>query len=164
MQPYLLPGLEMGPKTIGNLLALMPSNLIDVPTHPGRFFSMEMSGEEFTPREVIAHLADWEPIFRDERIRIASTQPGATVVVYDEAERAERLNYAATDWKEELEKWASEREKTIELLSSIPREAWQNVVIHPERGEMTLSNLANMLLGHDMYHVSQLVEALKAGS
>jgi hypothetical protein len=154
MQPYLLPGLEMGPKTIGNLLALMPSNLIDVPTHPGRF----------TPREVIAHLADWEPIFRDERIRIASTQPGATVVVYDETERAERLNYAATDWKEELEKWASEREKTIELLSSIPREAWQNVVIHPERGEMTLSNLANMLLGHDMYHVSQLVEALKAGS
>lgn len=68
---------------------------------------------------------------------------------------AER-GYSFWDPIEQLGVFERERALTAQYLRSLQGEAWSNTVFHPERGEQTTEDLANMLLGHDMYHIEQI--------
>src|ERR1051325_10966181 len=85
MHAYLFKVLEAGPRTLQCLIKMVPVEKMDVPTHPDRF----------TPREVICHLADWEPISRG-RMHTAQATPGAEVPDIDEVQRA--LDQGYTNW------------------------------------------------------------------
>ncbi|QYK52428.1 MAG: DinB family protein [Fimbriimonadaceae bacterium] len=148
--PYLIPGLRLGPLTVERLVSVIPAERWDTVTEEDRF----------TLREAIAHLADWEPIMR-ERIQTALSQPGTTIVAMDEGDRAVEMNYLESDPFEQAQWFVEEREKTIELIQST-LSGWQNTVIHPERGEMSAQDLANLLLGHDCYHIEHLTQFLTA--
>jgi len=78
MHAYLYPALSATPDIFSQIIAKVPTDKLDVPTHEGRF----------TPREVIAHLADWEVILREERIVAPVQSPGKSVNAYDEGELA----------------------------------------------------------------------------
>ncbi len=142
---YLLEGLESGPKTLEILLNRIPEEAMDRPTHPDRF----------TPREVAAHLADWEPRLRG-RIQTALDHPDAEVPVWDEGELAEENRYGESDWRKELDRFRSERAETIRLLKSLKPEEFGRTFRHPERGLMKIEDQAAFFLGHDLYHASQL--------
>lgn len=114
--------------------------------------------DRFSPHEVVAHLADWEPILRS-RIETALTQPGSPIVAYDEGERALEQNYSSWDASRSLETFAAERVTTRNLLMKIEAADWTKSVLHPERGRQTVADIAMMLLGHDLYHIRQLLEA-----
>lgn len=150
MNPYLIPGLKLSPDVFRRIVDRIPDDKLDVPTHPDRF----------TPREVIAHMADWEPILRDERIKCALERPGESFLAYDEGDRAVEQNYGATDINEQLRKFEIERAETVALLRKIEPEAWDFVAHHPERGDLRLSDIANMIVGHDVYHLEQLSAVL----
>jgi hypothetical protein len=149
MNFYLMPSIEMGPRAVRRILERIPERRRDEAIHPGRF----------TPREVVAHLADWEPIMR-ERIRTAVTTPGATLQVFDEGQMALDRRYAEQDPRERAEAWAEERRITAAYLRSLQPEDWGKAAQHPERGRQTAEDLANLLLGHDLYHIEQLSESL----
>jgi hypothetical protein len=149
MNFYLLPTLEFGPRVIQRLLGQLPQERLDHALHPDRF----------TPREVLAHLADWEPIMR-ERIRTALTSPGAEIAAYDEGQMALDHGYAERDPWEQVELFIRERRVTAELLRALKDDDWEKVVYHPERGPQSVEDLANLLLGHDLYHIEQLTEYL----
>jgi hypothetical protein len=145
MNPYLLPSLESGPKVIGRLLGMLPESRHDDRPDPDRF----------SVREVIAHLADWEPILLD-RMRTAIEQPDAPVEGMDEGQRALDQNYAATDVWQQLALLVERRKETAEFLRSLAPEEMQRAFVHRERGRMTVEDQANMLLGHDLYHIEQI--------
>lgn len=149
MNFYLLPTIEFGPRVLRRLLDQLPADALDRSLYPDRF----------TPREVIAHLADWEPIMR-ERIRTALTQPGATIPGYDEGQMAIDHGYAQADPVEQAELFIRERRITAELLRSLQPGDWEKRAFHTERGEQSVEDLANCLLGHDLYHIEQLSEHL----
>jgi hypothetical protein len=149
MHPYLYPGLEAGPRTLKRLIHMIEPGKLDQPTHPGRF----------TPREVIAHCADWEPISRS-RMETAVQTPGAGVPGIDEEERAREQGYDGWDPYEQAEKFIKRRAETIAFLKGLRKEDWSKTAVHSERGEMTVYDYANMELAHDMYHVVQLCAAL----
>lgn len=149
MNPYLFPSLPTGAKLLCNLISRVPEELLDEPTHPGRF----------TPREVAAHMADWEPILR-ERMQRTVAEPGCQTVGIDEGQRAIEQGYSSKDLALELSKYLGERQATIEWLRTLPQAAWQAVSIHNERGPMSLSDQANLLLGHDLYHIDQVYEVV----
>lgn len=149
MNFYLLPALELGPRVIRRLLDQLPERALDHAPNPDRF----------TPREVIAHLAEWEPIMR-ERIRDTVAQPGLTIVTYDEGQMAIDHGYAQTDPAEQMELFLRERAITIELVRSLQPEDWGKIASHPERGPQSAEDFANTLIGHDMYHAEQLSEHL----
>lgn len=149
MHAYLYSGLEAGPRAVRRLLEMIDPARIDLPTHPGRF----------TPREVAAHLADWEPISRGRMVAARDT-PGIEVPGIDEVERAREMGYCGRDPFEQAAEFESRRAETLALLKSLPDEAWSHTAVHSERGEMTLYDYANMELGHDLYHIRQLAEAL----
>ncbi len=150
MNPYLIPGLKLSPDVFRRIIDRIPDDKLDVPTHPDRF----------TPREIIAHMADWEPILRDERIKCALERPGEEFLAYDEGDRAQAQNYAATDVNEQLRKFEIERAETVALLRKLEPESWDLMAHHPERGNLRLSDMANMMVGHDVYHLEQLSAVL----
>lgn len=149
MHPYFFPGLELGPKALAALVAKVPLDRLDLPTAP----------ERFTTREVVAHLADWEPILRD-RIRAAVETPGSTIQAYDEGELAAQRGYATWEIEPTLALYQAERAKTIEFLRTLTSVEFDCAVNHPERGRLTAYDLANMLLGHEIYHLEQITRML----
>lgn len=149
MNPYLLPVLEFGPQIIGRLIEEMPEDVLDVPTGAGRF----------TPREVVAHLADWEPIMLS-RIHQAIENQGSVLTIYDEGQMATAHRYAESDVRQQLELLQNHRKETAEYLRRLPENLYDNVVEHPERGKLTVKDQAWTLIGHDMYHIEQLTSVL----
>lgn len=151
MHAYLFAGLEAGPRTIHNLIAGIDSSRMDIPTHPGRF----------TPREVVAHLADWEPISRG-RMQTAVGTPGATVPDLDEGKRAADQDYGSWHPIESAETFAQRRQETLAWLRSLKEEDWAKIAVHSARGPMTVYDYANLEIAHDTYHVIQLCAALES--
>ena len=149
MNAYLPISIEFGAEVVRRLLPLLPADALDTRLDP----------ERFTPREVIAHLADWEPIMR-ERIVTALQTPGASLTAFDEGQMAVDHNYAGTDPAEQVEIFVRERKLTAELIRSVRGADWDKTVVHPERGPQSVADLGNLLLGHDLYHIEQLTEHL----
>ncbi len=149
MHPYLVLGLEKGAQAMGRVVALIPDSSLDLSIAEGRF----------TPREVIAHLADWEPILR-HRIEAALAQPGILIAVYDEEQMAIDHAYQLSNVKEQLALFIAERTKTVELVRSLNDADRLVPYQHPESGTMKVQDQIDMLLGHDLYHLEQLMASL----
>ncbi len=145
VDPYLVRALEMTPRLAENEL------------RRGIDFDVRPNPDRFSMREVIAHLADWEPIMLT-RIKTGVDSPGATINAYDEGQMAKDHNYGSTDPMERLRAWKSDRAKTIEYVKGLSDEDFQKQVVHPERGPMLVGDIAHMLVSHDIYHVEQLAE------
>lgn len=145
MHPYLLPSLEFGPQVMRRMLEFIPELRWDEPS----------PGDRFSPREVIAHLADWEPVLLD-RIKAGVETPGATVQGYDEGQWAIDHEYSTTDPREQVGLYAQRRAETAAYLRALAPDDWEKTVVHSERGVMTVYDQANLLLGHDLYHLEQL--------
>lgn len=148
-QPYLILPLRLGPVALQRLIRLIPKERWDE----------ARSAERFTPREVVAHLADWEPIFRD-RMQRCVAEPGSVLIAYNESDRAHEQDYAAWDIVESTERWIAERVRTVIWLESLEASEWEAEGRHEERGPVSVYDQANMLLGHDTYHLEQMTAYL----
>lgn len=150
MRFYIHHGLQTTPEVFRRLMCLIPPDQWDTPTHPDRF----------TPREVIAHMADWEAIMRDERMARAVAEPGYTITPYDEGMRAIEQGYSISDVSVQLARFAAERARTVSFLQELSDAQQATKLYHPERGEMTVAEHAAGMLGHDVYHIEQLMALL----
>ena len=147
---YLVSSLEKGPQIVKWIVDHADPEVYDRKTDPDRF----------TFREVIAHLSDWEPIVLG-RLKQAKEHPGSTLVAFDEGQRAIDHDYASTDPIKEVEKWTASRTKTIQFLTEEAPGYWELAGVHPQRGVLTIYDLANFAACHDTYHVEQLLRFLK---
>lgn len=147
MHHYLLRTMVFGPRVIEDYFNRIPKEKWDTPTAEDRF----------TPREVVSHLRFWEPIARG-RIDQAMYNSGSDVSNWDEERHAVDEDYASKDPHQMLAEWKDERAETWELLQTVPDDAWDNYVIHGMWGNITLDDLANLLIAHDMYHIEQFRE------
>jgi len=147
---YLLSSLEKGPMIVRWIVNHASPDIYDTKNDP----------ERFTFREVVAHLADWEPILH-ARMKQIKEQPGSVLIPYDEVQRAIDLDYASIDPKEAVERWAAIRADSIEFFRDEAPGFWDSTALHPERGDISLYDLATMEIAHDTYHVEQLLEFIK---
>ena len=143
--PYLVNVLPFGPEVMSRLLDKLPAEALDKKPDPNRF----------SIREVIAHMADWEPILL-VRLKQAVEQPGSTLIAYDEAEMAVKGGYSTSDPKEQIRLLIERRKATVEFLKTLSDEDWDKSVLHPERGTLTAREQAFTIIGHDMYHIEQM--------
>jgi len=131
------------------LVNLIPDSKIDTPLEFGRF----------TVREVIAHLADWEQLYRGRMDR-ALARPYTSIVVHDEGQRAIEMGYSKSNLYEQLNIFSAQRQKTRILLSSLTELELEKCFINPVLGPISIMEQANIILAHDMYHVEQLTAYL----
>jgi hypothetical protein len=115
--------------------------------------------ERFTLREVLAHLADWEPIWL-ERVKCMATEDFPFLPSVDESALVIENDYANCDPEESIAKQRQGRAALVRFLSPLPIEAWDRTGNREFVGVLTLQQQAAMTLSHDGYHLRQIVEWL----
>jgi hypothetical protein len=108
---------------------------------------------KWSPREVVAHLADCEAVF-GFRIRQTLAEDGPVIQPFDQDRWAARNGvYSAAA---ALAAFNALRAWNVTLIGSLNEADMARKVTHPERGTMTLQTIIETMAGHDLNHLKQL--------
>ena len=110
--------------------------------------------------EILAHLADVE-LVQGFRIRLILGLPGVAIQGFDQDVWAKYSAYATHDPVLSLEGYRVNRERTVRLLKSLPKQMWDSHGMHSERGRETVKRVSEMMAGHDINHLTQIRAILK---
>ncbi len=113
---------------------------------------------KWSPRQILAHLADCELAF-SWRLRqvLAGPQPAPppTLQPFDQTEWATR--YGAYQTPAALALFCANRDWNLALLTTArTRDDLEREGFHPERGLITFQTLLETMAGHDLNHLKQL--------
>jgi uncharacterized damage-inducible protein DinB len=111
--------------------------------------------------EVVAHIADFEPVLTD-RIRRIVALDDAILLAADEDRFAAKLRYHERDILEELAMVDAIRQSTARLLSSLTEQELARTGQHSLRGPLTLQRVVEMAINHIPHHVRFIEEKRKA--
>ncbi len=117
--------------------------------------------DKWSIAEIVAHLADAEIAIAWRLRQILSTNAVA-IQAYDQESWARTFNYAKRDPRASLVNFTTLREANVALLKSVPRKLWENYGLHQERGQESISHVVRMVAGHDLNHLQQVENILKA--
>jgi hypothetical protein len=146
---YLLNGLDASP----DIQQVLCARVVDWDARPGP--------ERFTVRESLAHLADWEPIWLQRMMRTkAEDVPDLPDI--DEGVMAIEHDYASSDPRVSLERYRSGRVALVTFLRGLSDSDWSRRCHREGVGEISMFEMAAMVLGHDSYHFKHTIESTKA--
>lgn len=111
--------------------------------------------------EVVAHIADFEPVYADRFQRVAALKK-PLLLAADENDFAAKLGYHDRDIEQELQFIETIRTRMAALLSRLPEESFTRQGIHSEKGLVTLEQLLQSAIGHIPHHVKFIEEKRKA--
>jgi hypothetical protein len=150
---YLTTGLESTPTVLNYLLSGFAAD--------NPIWDFRPDPDRFTLREMMAHLADWEPIWLD-RMRRTAMEREPRLVSYDEGEMAIERDYAHIDPVASLARFQAGREELVGFLRALDHSEWERFGIREELGPISISGQATLILGHDGYHTRQAIEWIEA--
>ncbi|MGQ0521626.1 MAG: DinB family protein [Actinomycetota bacterium] len=114
---------------------------------------------EWSAATVVAHLADAELVY-GVRARMMLTVDRPWLVAFPEGAWAERFGPLDRDVKDSLQRWRVLRDANLRLFGSLSDDEWALEGVHEERGTMTVTALAELLVSHDRAHLDQIRRAL----
>jgi hypothetical protein len=114
--------------------------------------------------EVLEHLSHVEGHVFRARLDLILEEDEAEVIPYDEKEYDAAGTYSGRDPEESFAHWEEQREDAVELLRDLPEEAFERTAVHPELGPFTLNHLLHDWVCHDLGHVRQIAELVRAGA
>jgi len=116
--------------------------------------------ERFSVAEVLAHLAHSEGQCYGMRVNrfMAETRPEF------EPDDAQMYldQYRRADPEEAFDHFEDQRETNIKCLRDLPQGAGDRVALHREFGEITLAQMLNEWALHDLGHIRQVTELVRA--
>ncbi|VTT99867.1 Hypothetical conserved protein OS=uncultured planctomycete GN=HGMM_F07G10C13 PE=4 SV=1: DinB_2 [Gemmataceae bacterium] len=113
--------------------------------------------------EVVAHIADFDPILIDRMKRIIAYGTDVPLLlVADEELYAKEMKYQDRDVEEELAVVDSVRRQVARIIRGLTPEQLQLVGCHNKRGLMTLEKVIQMATNHLTHHVPFIAEKRKA--
>lgn len=148
---YLLAALDNTPTTVIALLSSFPT---DAPT-----WNVRPYPERFSLREIVAHLADWEEVFR-ERFERTVREDFPRLTRPDLDQRSEEQGYDHADPQECLARFRKQRTQSLDWLRTLSPEEWSRGAHLDRIGDLNLEGLATLMAGHDSYHLRQIAEWL----
>ena len=106
--------------------------------------------------EIACHLVDEE--VEDFRLRVEYTllKPGEKWPAIDPEGWVKSREYSTRDYKQTIEKFIYEREKSIQWLKDLENVNWDNKYTHPEFGSMSAKMILFNWLAHDFFHIRQI--------
>ena len=146
---YLLKALAGNPAVLKRILGNIPA---DSPV-----WDSKPDPERFSLKEVLAHLADWEPIWK-ERFERLRDENHPFLQSIDEGELAITNNYAEQDPLANLARFAEGRVALVKVLETLTDTDWEQTGNREFVGPLTTQMLACLVLSHDGYHLHQAVE------
>jgi len=133
---------SQGAQVLLNAIAGMTSKQVDAAPIPGKW----------STRQVICHLADFEPVYAD-RMKRAIAENDPTIFGGDPDAFAARLAYDERDIDEELLLIDSIRRHMSRILRTLPAGDFDRRVTHSVDGPMTLRTLLERITDHIPHHV-----------
>ena len=146
VRKYVIDGIEGEPSVLSAVLASVGPE--------DSHWDKRLFPERITLREALAHWADWDEVFirRIERIR---DEEHPFLESVDEGRLCEERKYVGQDGIENLVRQKMSRVRLVSILRSLPDEAWERTANRELVGDVTMAQLAAMILGHDAYHLRQ---------
>jgi len=117
--------------------------------------------DKWSIAEILAHLADAE-LVAGWRLRSILTQDGVPIQAFDQESWARTFRYEKRDARESLRAFRTLRENNLALLRLVPKNLWENYGMHAERGKETVAHMVRLFAGHDVNHMKQVEEIVKA--
>lgn len=140
-----------GPQQLADAVRGMTPEQINAAPIPGKW----------STRQVICHIADFEPILSDRmmRVLVEDNPPlrGGNPDVF-----AAGLAYDRRDINAEMDYIASGRKRMRPLLLSLSDEQFQRSGIHSERGPLTLLQILTLSANHIPNHIKFIEEKRRA--
>jgi len=112
-------------------------------------------------RQVICHIADFEPISVDRMKRVLA-EDNPTMFDADPNAFAAKLNYEHRNITEELSLIEFCRKHMVSVLRHCDIEDLQRTGVHSEDGPMTLETLVERVTNHIPHHIAFIEEKRKA--
>ena len=122
---------------------------------PVGVLSIRPSAQEWSPGEVLAHLADAE-ILAGERFRRIIADPDAQLAPLDQVNWAEHLRYPERDSALALATFRALRAAHVELLRVVPPDAWARTGHHRTLGPTSLHDQVESFADHTEEHIAQI--------
>ena len=122
---------------------------------PKEMWNFKPSPNKWSVHEIIIHMADSEANSFSRARKIIS-EPGSTIMVYDQDLWAVKTNYASQSTNDALELFKNLRKMTYKVIKDLPDSTWSNYIIHPENGKMTLCDWLTVYEGHVNVHINQM--------
>lgn len=122
---------------------------------PKEMWQFKPAPEKWSIHEILIHIADSETS-SFARARKIICESGSIVMVYDENLWAKKLNYHEQSIEDSLELFRLLRMMTCRVIKNLPDETWNNFIIHPENGKMTLDDWLNVYEAHIPIHIKQM--------
>jgi uncharacterized damage-inducible protein DinB len=140
-----------GPRQLREAVTGMTQEQLSATPVPGKW----------STRQVVCHLADYEPIFADRMKRvIAEDEP--PISSSNHQAFANRLAYDQRDVDEELTIIQVIRSQMSRILRSLEPKDFQRNGHHSTRGPMTLESLLQQITEHIPHHVKFIEEKKEA--
>ncbi len=114
---------------------------------------------EWSAAEVAAHMADAELVY-SVRVRMVLTDDNPTLVGYDEQAWASRLHMCDADTAGSVERFRLLRDANLRLYETLEDAEWSRVGTHVERGEMSITDIVELMISHDRTHLDQIRKLL----
>jgi hypothetical protein len=111
--------------------------------------------------EVVAHIADFDPILADRVKRILALD-NPPLIGADENRFAAALAYQDRDLEEELALVERTRSQLVRILRKQSDDVLQRTGVHNERGPMTLERMLTAAARHIPHHVKFIEDKRKA--
>ena len=140
--------LELTPGMIRSLLiGLTPEQIVWKP-----------APDRFSIAEILAHLADCEHAAYAVKFEQFAGEGEPALDPYDTDGMVARNAYSGRDAIESLEDFAAQRTKNLDRV----RELADRTLHHRKAGPISLTNLLNECAYHDLGHVRQIAELVRA--
>jgi len=118
------------------------------------------AADRFSIAEVLSHLSHSEGHCYRERLDrfLAEERPE---IEPDDAQMHLEV-YKTADPEADFDHFADQRKANIELLRGLPAEAGSRKALHRAAGEITLANMLHEWALHDLGHIRQIAELVRA--
>lgn len=151
MIAQLIKNYETGPSLLSHCVAKMTDEQLDA----------KPIAERWSTRQVICHIADFEPVYADRMKRVIAEE-NPTLLGGDPDQFAAKLSYESRDIENELRLIETVRIQMAAIFKTLDKSVFERTGMHTRDGELTLKVLLERITGHIPHHVVAVEEKKRA--
>jgi hypothetical protein len=148
-RPQLIATLEQTPSTLAHLTSTLTDSALDFHSGP----------DEWSIREILAHLVDDEMFVMRTRMERMMKEEGPSLASHDEKKWYAQRNTSRDTISELLHDFAQQRAASLGILTLLRDKDWTRTAFHPEYGHFTAEAWLGSWVEHDLVHIRQIEQA-----
>jgi hypothetical protein len=120
------------------------------------------ASDRFSIAEVLEHVSHIEGHYFRAGLELMITKDNPAIEPYDTDAYTAAAQYSGRDAEDSFDHFEEQREMNIEYLRALPDAAAGRAGTHPTLGPVTVSHLLNEWALHDLGHIRQIAEIIRA--